>query len=272
MSFKDKYKLICESSYLAPHTDILIEVFDRSEHITEFGRQANETILVALYRNPTTTVIYKEHPSQVNEIQKFIGDSHLDIKYKISNSLNTLIEPTDVLILNSPYTRFHRLKELQLHAHNVNKFLIFPSTHLYGKRDENMGMPGITHAIEKFVADNGEWTQLYKSDEQHGLIILEKEPLGSSAENLYTLATFDIPQVKWVERFKVGLQQPIPGLSAKKVNQMAEKEAKALNDALRYGMILGVERNFTDIQIGGRKVLTGYLVYHVGFRRRPPGK
>ena len=53
---------------------------------------------------------------------------------------------------------------------------------------------------------------------------------------------------------------------------MAKNQTDALNRALRYGIVIGVERNFTTIKIDDKEILSGYLVYHVGFRNRPLGK
>lgn len=84
---------------------------------------------------------------------------------------------------------------------------------------------------------------------------------------IFTMTNFDVPDIKWVERFIVGISNPDRYLTQKEIDQQID----AVNRALRYGKIISVEQNFTILTQGNKEVITQYTVYHVGFKRRPPG-
>jgi len=74
--------------------------------------------------------------------------------------------------------------------------------------------------------------------------------------------------VRWIEKYTIGITHPL-----KLKNKDSErKELIKLNDALRYGKIIGIERNFTIAKFGNKEIITEYMVYHVGFKHRPSGK
>ena len=85
---------------------------------------------------------------------------------------------------------------------------------------------------------------------------------------VFTMTNFDVPDIKWVERFIVGISSPDRFLTQSEIDQ----QMNAVNRALRYGKIISVEQNFTIISHGKKDILTQYTVYHVGFKRRPPGQ
>lgn len=85
---------------------------------------------------------------------------------------------------------------------------------------------------------------------------------------IYSMRSFDIPEVKWVERYVVGTAHPKKQLTQKEINRQLD----LVNRALRYGTLISLEQNFTIISSGNKDIVTQYTVYHVGFRNRPPGK
>jgi hypothetical protein len=87
-------------------------------------------------------------------------------------------------------------------------------------------------------------------------------------EKIYTMQSFDVPDIKWVERYIVGISTPDRYLTQAEIDKQMEK----VNKALRYGRIVSVEQNFTIMSLGKKDIITQYTVYHVGFKQRPPGK
>jgi hypothetical protein len=97
---------------------------------------------------------------------------------------------------------------------------------------------------------------------------IEPSPQKIKFRKAYTMTSFDVPDIKWVERFIVGISSPDRYLTQQEI----EKQMTAVNRALRYGKIISVEQNFTIISHGKKDILTQYTVYHVGFKSRPPGQ
>ena len=118
-----------------------------------------------------------------------------------------------------------------------------------------------------------QWEVVYQSNLNNGVTVLEREPQdGPDFERMYSMVTYDIPDVRYIERYKIGMVHPSKDLTGEEIEHMAKNQTDALNRALRYGIVIGVERNFTTIKIDDKEILSGYLVYHVGFRNRPLGK
>jgi len=82
------------------------------------------------------------------------------------------------------------------------------------------------------------------------------------------MKTFEVPDIKWVERFVVGTTHPEKMLTQKEIG----KQLNDVNCALRYGKLVSIEQNITTLSSGGKDIITQYTVYHVGFRHRPAGK
>ena len=87
-------------------------------------------------------------------------------------------------------------------------------------------------------------------------------------EKIYTMTSFDIPDIKWVERFIVGISNPDRFLTQAEIDLQMED----VNSALRYGKLVSVEQNFTLMKLGNKDIVTQYTVYHIGFKQRPSGK
>ncbi len=85
---------------------------------------------------------------------------------------------------------------------------------------------------------------------------------------VYSMHNFDIPDVKWVERYVVGISHPEKSLTQEEIQQQLD----LMNHALGLGKLVSVEQNFTIMSSGKKDIVTQYTVYHVGFKNRPPGK
>jgi len=78
----------------------------------------------------------------------------------------------------------------------------------------------------------------------------------------------DLSDVRFVKRIIVGSDSP-----ARIKTQAEVEEATALlNKCLTgtpKGTILGIEKSFTILHVGEHQVVLQWLVYHVGFPRKP---
>jgi len=195
------------------------------------------------------------------------GDTELVLKQ--GDSLAISIEMTDLLFIDTFHTYGRLKRELNRHAGKVKKYLVFHDTVAFAARGEDGSCPGITQAILEFLHKHKDWRIILDVRANNGLIVLEREgPGGPDLNKTYTMVTFDIPEVRWVERHVIGMSHPYKDLTEPEIG----KQMHMLNRALRYGVIIAVERNFTTIKMGDGEIDTWYVVYHVGFKHRPPGK
>lgn len=87
-------------------------------------------------------------------------------------------------------------------------------------------------------------------------------------DRIYTMTEWDVPDIKWVERYTVGISGLDRPLTPNEIN----KQMEAVNRALRYGRIIAIEQNFHIINVGNKDIVAQHTVYHVGFKNRPKGK
>lgn len=246
-------------------------------HITEISKNDDHSLPVTLLTTkPATLHCYREDESVLAKIKQKLDGAiprHTTFRLFKDSSIRTYIEPTEFLILSLPVSFTTSVQLLTKHASQVKKYIAFPGINHYAKRGSDGRSPGAVDGILEYIANNPEWSIKQRIKKKDGLILLEKNPTtGSDFEKIYSMVSFDIPEVRYVERIVVGISHPQKDWTGVELESMAQSQINKLNRALRYGMIMGVERNFTEIQCEGKTVLTGYLVYHVGFKKRPAGE
>ncbi len=79
---------------------------------------------------------------------------------------------------------------------------------------------------------------------------------------------FDLTDVGYVKRIVVGSTDPEKLTSESLVQAESALLNRCLSDTPR-GRIVGIEKNFSLLNIGEHQVVLQALVYHVGFVRKP---
>lgn len=81
-------------------------------------------------------------------------------------------------------------------------------------------------------------------------------------------STFDLSTVSYVKRIKIGNDNP----QTVYTEEMAAKDMNLLNRCLNdfpKGHIIASEKNFAVFNIGEHQVVLQWIVYHIGFNRKP---
>lgn len=78
----------------------------------------------------------------------------------------------------------------------------------------------------------------------------------------------DLSEVKFVKRVVVGSNSPTQMLSEAQIEEARALLNRCLTDTPR-GVVIGIERSFTILQIGEHQVVLQWLAYHIGFPRKP---
>ncbi|MDR0378833.1 MAG: hypothetical protein LBI62_02615 [Candidatus Accumulibacter sp.] len=76
---------------------------------------------------------------------------------------------------------------------------------------------------------------------------------------------FDLSAVRFVKRIAVGSSTPV---SEEEINEAMALLNRCLEETPR-GTLLGVEKNFGLFNVGEHQVVLQWMVYHVGFTRKP---
>lgn len=107
----------------------------------------------------------------LNFLNDYFGVKSLNINQATDLPLD--IDDFDVLFVDSIHTADNVEKELNTHAHKVNKYIIFHDTTIFGEIGED-GSEGIKKPIYEFLNNNEDWKIIYETDRNNGLMILGK--------------------------------------------------------------------------------------------------
>ena len=84
------------------------------------------------------------------------------------------IEPTDLLFIDTLHNYSQLKKELELHAGNVKKYIIFHDTVTYGFVGESGDPKGIAFAINEFLNENPGWYVREQWMNNNGLLVVAR--------------------------------------------------------------------------------------------------
>lgn len=83
-----------------------------------------------------------------------------------------------------------------------------------------------------------------------------------------TQEKFSLTDIRYVHRVVVGNSDPETQPDEEKYKKQQAYLNKCLNEYPR-GKIIGQEKNFYLLNIGEHQIVMQYIVYHVGFERKP---
>lgn len=275
-SLEELYKEVCNSvSDAFRHLPTICNLSQQCDHVTELGLNSPGIGIAVLAGMPKHFHAYGKkdcHSAAVNRLTP-LKPQKTELVIEEKDSLEAIIEITDMLIIDTYHTAKQLEQELLVHSGKVRRYICLMSTYAFSDRGEDGHAPGLSQVIMEFLEKNTQWRVIHQVTYNNGMTILERSEMAEpDLDRMYSMVTFDIPEVRWIERYHLGMTHPYKDLTGHEIEEKSKKQHEMLNRALRYGIVIGVERNFTIIKVDNKEILSGYLVYHVGFRNRPPGK
>jgi hypothetical protein len=79
---------------------------------------------------------------------------------------------------------------------------------------------------------------------------------------------FDLADVRFIKRIVVGSDNPERMKTDEEIDQAVSLLNRCLTDTPK-GTIIGTEKNFALLNVGEHQVVLQYVVYHIGFPRKP---
>lgn len=79
---------------------------------------------------------------------------------------------------------------------------------------------------------------------------------------------FDLSAVRFVKRVVIGNPTPSVPYSEEEAKQATALLNRCLSESPK-GHIMGIEKNFILLNMGEHQVIQQWLVYHIGFERKP---
>lgn len=157
------------------HFDTLREYADKCETVVEItGRR--ETVIPFLVSKAKTIYTFgAEYDLLVKNFRTNRYSTNKDYKFRLVNKTADVqdIEQTDLLFLDMEHNEKDVWDALTRFGDKVNKYLVFHDTSAFGEKGDNGG-PGVMPAIRRWLKEKPEWTVVYSSDIQHGLLVLSR--------------------------------------------------------------------------------------------------
>jgi predicted O-methyltransferase YrrM len=172
---KEKYlELINTPSDMNYHLRTLYEYAKKCDHVTEFGVRNGVSTMAFLSACPKRLVSYDLFQDViVVEAFKEAREMGFNYDYKIENILETEIEETDLLFIDTFHSEIQLDKELNLHSGNVRKYIIFHDVETYGWIGEDGGC-GILRRILDFITNYKVWKPVHYTRINNGLLVIER--------------------------------------------------------------------------------------------------
>lgn len=155
------------------HIEILKNFADRCTHITEMGVRGLHSTRVFLSTKPKTLISYDwdKPPFEVDrnslkDAYTYSKEHDIDFRFVVANTIDTIIEKTDLLYIDTWHTYEQLLLELLLHSSKVLKYIVIHDTN-------ELVFPGMTCAIEDFTNLNPQWSMEYMLLDLPGITVLE---------------------------------------------------------------------------------------------------
>lgn len=185
-----KYEELCLTpSDINEHLPIIRNLCEGMEHVTEMGVRSAVATYAFLSANPKKYVgIDLHYHPNIGEVLQLAEDAGIDFEFRAEDTNKIEIEPTDVLLIDTLHRYSCCKKELELHAKNVRKYIIFHDVVTYGQNPEignwlteeelANAQPddrGILPAIQEFLAENPVWAVYAYRENNNGLMVITRQ-------------------------------------------------------------------------------------------------
>jgi hypothetical protein len=184
ITFEDYYRNCSETySDIYQHIPTLKRYSEMCDRVTEMGVRAVVSTFALIAPKPKRMVsIDFKHPKNYGGEEKlqFVIDwakeNGIDYSFLMGDSTKVLIEPTDLLFIDTLHTYEQLTAELSLHPSKVKKFMIFHDTVTFCNQDEiynpHQKKTGLCPAIDEFLISNPDWRIVERYDNNNGLTVL----------------------------------------------------------------------------------------------------
>lgn len=201
---KNHFDITCnKQNDLHPYCELLAHMASDVSSVIEmgigpkqYGLNSTWGLLYGLYLSNEggikkyTAYDYEQNPVNDNiyDAQKIAVALNIDFKFIISNSIDAIIEESDLLFIDTDHRYQHLMMELKLHSPKIKKYIIIHDTS--GKYEawedwpynhENRGILkdfpkkyGLWPCVTDFLELNDEWKLLARYEQNCGMTILER--------------------------------------------------------------------------------------------------
>ena len=154
------------------HLETLFSLALKCSHITEFGvREGHSTVALAAGK-PEILCSYdiKEPDAAFVDMIRACVPAY---QFHQDSTLDVVIKPTNLLLIDTYHTYDQLSQELDRHADKVWNYIVLHDTETFGEQGEDGSTPGLMAAVEELMA-KGEWVNMTHYTNNNGLTVLER--------------------------------------------------------------------------------------------------
>jgi hypothetical protein len=184
-TLEEKFKVACGTpSDINEHLPILRELASKCDHVTEFGlRGANGSTIAFLAAQPDRFISWDIDPFSVVSqavLDLVVTRGRTIFQPRCGDTLSIVIEPTDLLFIDTIHTFVHLKAELERHCdpieQKVRKYIAFHDTVTFGTVGGDGSEPGLRAAIRWFQREYTfpTWELIEDRKNCNGLAVLRR--------------------------------------------------------------------------------------------------
>jgi hypothetical protein len=156
------------------HFSAIREFAAKCEHVTEFGAR-DYGVIALLAGQPKELRSYNSQPEgaafwKAERIAKEMG-----VKLLITHEEPNMVEIDETDLLFCDTNGHDLLADLERHYAKLRRFVVVHDTEVYGAKLPD-GRPGLKIQLMQFMRLHPEWTVVYSTVTQHGLMVLSRNP------------------------------------------------------------------------------------------------
>jgi len=174
---EDEYDKVCLGpTDINEHIPVLRQYAEKCNHITELGTRFGNSAVAFMAAKPEKFITYDvANNSRIDYLGMIAKDNLLNFEFILGDVLKLEIKETDLLFIDTNHHKEQCEIELKMHADKARKYIIFHDVSTFwekGQGHESGG--GLRYAIEPFMQTHPEWKQIYRRENNNGLLILER--------------------------------------------------------------------------------------------------
>jgi len=136
---------------------------------TEFGINQGATLAAAMLENPKTVRAYDIrfgwYTQAADLFGQYAAEHSIDYEATECDTLDCVIDPVDVLYIDTLHKYDHLSKELAIHGDKVSRFIVFHDT---------LAQPELKRAVRQYVGTDNRWNIVAECDINVGFMTIEK--------------------------------------------------------------------------------------------------
>ena len=173
------YNKLCDrASDIKEHLPILREYARRVDSIVEMGVRWGNSTAALIAGRPKVMTSYDLGKHKVFNLDGYRNMAEeVGVKYDFveADVLEVLIEPIDLLFIDTYHSYSQLSQELKLHGNKSNRYIIFHDTVTFGNIGMDGKKPGLNQAINEFIKENPHWFIKEVYINNNGLTVLERK-------------------------------------------------------------------------------------------------